>query len=239
MFLNNNTFLWKRWFVALGVTAALVLLGVFWFDAPLHSLFVRAPGWVGKSGELFGFEFWIAFAFVMILAMYIKHMGWKFPTLRRLREFLNILTPHRIAGDKSHGSATPPQGGSWPALVVLPSVVIAAVVTSPMKIIIGRMRPVFYDALNMTGFYPGSGDWAFHSMPSGHTAATFAALVALGLCIPKWKPYTWGLAILIAVSRICVGAHWPSDVIFGAFIGMTAADAAFSLVRKLVIKVLK
>ena len=61
-------------------------------------------------------------------------------------------------------------------------------------------------------------------MPSGHTAATFAGLVMIGMLAPKYKPLTWTLAIIVGVSRVAYGAHWPSDVILGAFIGMVAAD---------------
>ena len=76
----------------------------------------------------------------------------------------------------------------------------------------------------MTGFFPPSLDWAFNSMPSGHTAVSFAGLVMVGMLAPKYKVLTWTLAVVIGVSRVAVGAHWPSDVILGAFIGMVIAD---------------
>ncbi len=88
----------------------------------------------------------------------------------------------------------------------------------------GRARPIFFEALGQTGFYPINFDWAFNSMPSGHTAASFAGLVMLGMLFPKIKPATWTIAIIIGASRVCYGAHWPTDVILGAFIGMVSAD---------------
>ena len=100
----------------------------------------------------------------------------------------------------------------------------ARIVGKLLKSIIGRMRLVFFEALDKVGFVPLSTDWAFNSMPSGHTFASFAGLVMLGLLAPRVKWFTWSLAIVIGLSRICVGAHWPSDVILGAFIGMVAAD---------------
>lgn len=84
----------------------------------------------------------------------------------------------------------------------------------------------------MTGFFPPSLDWAFNSMPSGHTAVSFAGLVMIGMLLPKYKPLTWGLAVLVGVSRIAVGAHWPSDVLLGAFVGMVVADVVKGLLLK-------
>ena len=76
----------------------------------------------------------------------------------------------------------------------------------------------------MTGFFPPSLDWAFNSMPSGHTAVSFAGLVMIGMLAPRYKVLTWSMAIIVAVSRVAIGAHWPSDVVLGAFIGMVVAD---------------
>ena len=95
-----------------------------------------------------------------------------------------------------------------------------------MKIFIGRARPIFFEALDMTGFFPPSIEWAFNSMPSGHTTVSFAGLVMIGMLAPRYKVLTWTLAIVIGVSRVAVGAHWPSDVLLGAFIGMAFADIA-------------
>ena len=117
------------------------------------------------------------------------------------------------------------------AFYVLCSVFVASVVGKILKIVIGRMRPVFFEALDKTGFVPFSTDWAFNSMPSGHSFASFAGLVMLGLLAPKIKWITWSLAILIGMSRVCYGAHWPTDVLFGAFIGMVMADLVKAVLK--------
>ena len=57
------------------------------------------------------------------------------------------------------------------------------------------------------------------SFPSGHTAASFAAVLALKASgSPLWKP-ALALALVIAFSRLYLCVHWPSDVLGGALVG--------------------
>lgn len=57
------------------------------------------------------------------------------------------------------------------------------------------------------------------SFPSGHTAASFAAVFALRSSgSPLWKP-ALVLAVVIAFSRLYLYVHWPSDVLGGALLG--------------------
>lgn len=57
------------------------------------------------------------------------------------------------------------------------------------------------------------------SFPSGHTAASFAAVFALKTAgSPLWKP-ALALAAVIAFSRLYLYVHWPSDVLGGALLG--------------------
>ncbi|MBP3038868.1 phosphatase PAP2 family protein [Bacillaceae bacterium Marseille-Q3522] len=58
-----------------------------------------------------------------------------------------------------------------------------------------------------------------YSFPSGHTAASFAAVSALYFCRRKlWKP-ALVLALLISFSRLYLYVHYPSDVIAGMLLG--------------------
>jgi undecaprenyl-diphosphatase len=57
------------------------------------------------------------------------------------------------------------------------------------------------------------------SFPSGHTLhAVMAAIVAAAL-LPAVAPIFLLLAFLIALSRVVLGVHYPSDVLAGAALG--------------------
>jgi membrane-associated phospholipid phosphatase len=85
---------------------------------------------------------------------------------------------------------------------------------------IGRVRP---SAQGPFAYEPFSWRPEYASLPSGHTATAFAALVAIGAIFPRARPYLWGYALFIALSRIVVTAHYSSDVIAGAAVGAFGA----------------
>lgn len=96
-----------------------------------------------------------------------------------------------------------------------------------LKPLIARVRPCDVNtAVKLLVFRPT--DWSF---PSGHTAASFAAVGALRAEKCRlWKP-AFGLAVLIAFSRLYLYLHWPSDVLAGAALGAALGFAAGWLTR--------
>jgi undecaprenyl-diphosphatase len=58
-----------------------------------------------------------------------------------------------------------------------------------------------------------------HSFPSGHTLHAVAFTLAI---LPHYPPLAWALVpftILVALSRVVLGLHYPSDVLAGAVLG--------------------
>lgn len=103
---------------------------------------------------------------------------------------------------------------------VFVAVGLPGLVATIIKRWIGRVRP---SELGPWAYQPLSwrAEWA--SLPSGHTVTAFAALVAIGAVWPAVRPWLWIYALLIALSRVIVSAHFPSDVIAGAAFGAFGA----------------
>lgn len=67
------------------------------------------------------------------------------------------------------------------------------------------------------------------SFPSGHTLHSVAFSVILTAYFPLAALFVWPLTLLIALSRIVLGLHYPSDVVVGALIGGVTAAVSFNL----------
>jgi undecaprenyl-diphosphatase len=106
---------------------------------------------------------------------------------------------------------------------VLVAEVAATAADQVLKHLIERPRPVGH----LVGHAPyGS------SFPSGHTSSSFALAVALTVRWPKLGPFVLPLAALVGLSRVVVGAHYPTDVAAGALLGSGVALAvAFGWTR--------
>ncbi|MBZ0274202.1 lipid-A-disaccharide synthase [bacterium] len=64
------------------------------------------------------------------------------------------------------------------------------------------------------------------SFPSGHTAASFAVAAGLIYAFRSRRRWLWLVpAAFVGLTRVAVGAHFPLDVIFGAFVGFGTAGA--------------
>lgn len=96
----------------------------------------------------------------------------------------------------------------------------AHVVSMGVKRVVCRPRPAHVEPLVRTA--------GRHSFPSSHATSAAAAAVAFGaLGAHAVRP----LAAAMCVSRLVVGAHYPSDVAAGAALGALTARAGARWVR--------
>jgi undecaprenyl-diphosphatase len=110
------------------------------------------------------------------------------------------------------------------ALLSICSFFLADALADLLKPVFGRARPCqTLQGLRLVVRCPHS-----FSMPSGHAISSFAAATALFYLpryfvplLARWYPLM--LAAVVALSRIYLGVHYPSDVIVGAILGSMVA----------------
>ncbi len=61
------------------------------------------------------------------------------------------------------------------------------------------------------------------SFPSGHSTAAFCMATVLSIALPGLLLPFFGLAALVALSRVYLGLHYPSDILTGAALGTIVA----------------
>ena len=61
------------------------------------------------------------------------------------------------------------------------------------------------------------------SFPSGHAAMAVVGAVGGARMLPPAAWGLWPLGVIVAVSRVYVGVHWPTDVLAGAVVGIACA----------------
>jgi undecaprenyl-diphosphatase len=101
------------------------------------------------------------------------------------------------------------------------AIALPGIFTNIVKRLIGRGRPFVGGDTDV--YLPFDARAAYASLPSGHSTTAFGVLVAFGFLFPKWRPYLWAYAIIIAISRVVVIAHHPTDVLAGALVGALGA----------------
>jgi len=89
-----------------------------------------------------------------------------------------------------------------------------------LKNLIGRARPKFFDTLGPLEFSPLALDADFAGFPSGHATTIFALAAAFAFLWPRTRVVAFSIAVWIASTRFLIGAHYLTDAIAGAVLGV-------------------
>jgi undecaprenyl-diphosphatase len=185
-------------------TILLVAVAMVFADAPLAAASKQLPGWIHA-----------AFAFMTDFGK----SGWfLWPTGIVLAVIAAVTSPALAPLGRLVLAAIAVRTGFLFAAIALPGLFATII-----KRLIGRARP--FVGTEADPFLYGQLVWRadYASMPSGHATTAFAAAIAVGLLWPRLRSLMLLYALIIAVSRVVLDAHYLSDVIAGAFVGSIGA----------------
>jgi hypothetical protein len=109
----------------------------------------------------------------------------------------------------------PPRRERWKRAAK--SVALAYLVNTGLKVVVRRRRP------QLAGLPPLTGTPTGLSFPSAHATASFAGARAYSALAPAGPLYA--LATALALSRLYLGVHYPSDSLAGAALGTIVGSA--------------
>jgi undecaprenyl-diphosphatase len=124
------------------------------------------------------------------------------------------------------------QGKRHDAILVLVATGGGALLMTVLKDLYGRPRP---DLVPHGSYVTSSSFPSGHSMLSAAVYLTLGALIAQSLSQRRLKLFVMGSAILVTVlvgvSRVYLGVHWPTDVLAGWTVGAVWAAACWLVAR--------
>jgi undecaprenyl-diphosphatase len=97
---------------------------------------------------------------------------------------------------------------------------LALLLASQLANLVGRPRPFVDEPSTVHLLVAHAADPGF---PSDHATAAFAIAVAILLRSRRWGLLALAMAVALAVGRVAVGVHFPTDVLAGAALGSATA----------------
>jgi undecaprenyl-diphosphatase len=118
--------------------------------------------------------------------------------------------------------------GLEPSRLLIPWTAIAAswTVAEGAKYLFERTRPFLWD----TEIAPLIKTPSSSSFPSGHSATAAAGAVTLSVLYPPFAPVLVLAGLLVVLSRVYLGVHFPFDVLAGIVIGIATSAAVLAVV---------
>lgn len=121
--------------------------------------------------------------------------------------------------------------GRWMVLLAVVAIaIIDPAVYRVLKPLFGRLRPCHETALEWIRLIDGCG--GKYGFPSSHAANLFGIAVVIGSFYRRTRYYLYPLAVLVAIGRIYLGIHYPSDVVAGAVFGAAVGFVVIFIAKK-------
>jgi undecaprenyl-diphosphatase len=158
--------------------------------------------------------------------------GWSNPFLDKIFSFITdihhfywIIVPllvYWFIGDKAKGR--------WLVLSLFIGVLLSDQIASHViKFWVERIRPC--NAL--TGVLTPDGPSSSFSFPSSHASNMGSSMFLLSMAFKPWTPLFVTIALLVGLSRIYLGLHYPSDVFGGYVFGLLIGYMVWQGIEKL------
>lgn len=116
-----------------------------------------------------------------------------------------------------------------PVLALLAAGISRFGIVDIIRLLFSRDRPFTEE-----GIIPLFDHAATASFPSGHAAFFFALATVVFFYNKKTGYFFFGTAVLMGLSRIASGIHWPMDIIAGAVVGLFSGWMIWLLAKKLI-----
>jgi membrane-associated phospholipid phosphatase len=115
-----------------------------------------------------------------------------------------------------------------PAQLLLVTVFGTSFLCMVIKRLLGRVRPGHDHAGHFLGPTWRHANYR-ESFPSSHSACAVAMSTILAALYPPAALIFWALALICALLRYLMDAHWPSDVVGGVALGYLCASLAWAM----------
>ena len=121
--------------------------------------------------------------------------------------------------------------GLEPSRLLIPWTAIAAswTVAEGAKYLFNRTRPSLWD----TEIAPLIETPSSSSFPSGHSATAAAGALTLSVLYPPFTPVLVLAGLLVVLSRVYLGVHFPFDVLAGVVIGTATSGVILAVANLL------
>jgi len=164
--------------------------------------------------------------FILFLFVLVFSMGLNVQLFLFLNDRLNYIDPRIWAHITTYGDTIVAMGlmlifcGRRPQIIwaIVIALFIGGILNASLKSLLDVVRPPGVLSLELFNVYGPM--HVVHSFPSGHTLTAWTLIsILISSLTSTWRWLLLLLAVLVGLSRIALGVHWPLDVLAGAFIG--------------------